>query len=656
LIEPQAANRAEEHGLLVGQERRRLGNRGRRRGLEFAVDFHSIDWGMRLRGSFCTGLALLGVAGGWMIWGQKAPPEQPARYAVRGLHGAVAGGSEPATEAGMRLYHAGGNAVDAGVAAMFAASIVEYSHFGFGGEAPILIRTKEGRVVSIAGVGTMPKSATADFFRKRRFLPGEVQYMEPNGVGQFVPGAGLMPALVPGMVDAGLLALREYGTKSFAEVIAPAIELADGSALDEMRAMTINSGRRFFKLWPTSEAHWIGGADRIMPGAIFRQPDLARTLRAMAEAEKRASGARVAKIDAVRNFFYRGDVAKKIDAFVKQNGGLLRYEDMAAFKLTVEEPVSTTYRGTVVYKPGFWSQGPSMIQALNMLEAGNHHALPYQSTESVHQLTEALKLAYADRDTYYGDPHFSKVPASILLSKEYAVERRRAIGSRAALDFKPGTINGKVGRHPAEIEMARIKIDDSLMARDTTCINAMDASGMMFVATPSGAWLPSVIAGDTGIPLTQRAQSFFLIEGHPNELAPGKRPRVTLSPTLVTKDGKAYLGLSTPGGDNQDQALLQLLLDVVDQGMNVQQAIESPRLQTRHLVSSFDNHAMNPGDLLLDDRLPQKTITELRQRGHKVSTRSKWTYDAAPVMIRMTPNGIIEAGADPYAYRTARAW
>ena len=611
---------------------------------------------MRLRGSICTFFAILAASSGWLLVGQKATPEQPARYAVRGTRGAVAGGSEPATEAGMRLYHAGGNAVDAGVAAMFAASVVEYSHFGFGGEAPILIRTKEGKVVSIAGVGTMPKIATADFFRKRRFQPGEVQYMEPGGVAQFVPGAGLMPALVPGMVDAGLLALREYGTKSFAEVILPAIELADGAPLDEARAMTINSGRRFFKLWPTSEAHWIGGADRIMPGALFRQPDLARTLRAMVEAEKKASGARVTKIDAVRNYFYRGDVAKRIGAFVKENGGLLRYEDMAAFKLTVEEPLSTTYHGYTVYKPGFWSQGASMLEALNMLEAGNHSSLPYQSTESVHQLTEALKLAYADRDTYYGDPNFSKIPGSILLSKEYAAERRKAIGTRASMEFRPGTINGKVGKHPAEIEMARIKIDDSLMARDTTCLNAIDASGMMFVATPSGAWLPSVIAGDTGIPLTQRAQSFFLIEGHPNELAPGKRPRVTLSPTLVTKDGKAFLSLSTPGGDNQDQALLQLFLAVVDQGMNVQQAIEAPRLQTRHLVSSFDNHAMNPGDLLLDDRMPAKTLTELRQRGHKVTTRSKWTYDAAPVMIRVMPNGVIEAGADPYAYRTARAW
>ena len=656
LLEAQAADGTEQHGVLVGDLLAGSAALSGGSGLALGVDFHSINWGMHLRGTICTIVAILTAGGGWLVLGQKAPAEQPTRYAVRGLRGAVAGGSEPATEAGMRIYHAGGNAVDAGVAAMFAASIVEYSHFGFGGEAPILIRTKEGKVVSIAGVGTMPKLGTADFFRKRRFLPGEVQYMEPNGVAQFVPGAGVMPALVPGMVDAGLLALREYGTKSFAEVIAPAIELADGAPLDESRANTINSGRRFFKLWPTSEAHWIGGADRIVPGAIFRQPNLARTLRAMVEAEKRAGGARVAKIDAVRNYFYRGDIAKQIDVFVKQNGGLLRYEDMASFKLSVEEPVSTTYHGYTVYKPGFWSQGPSMIQALNMLEAGNHSALPYQGTESVHQLTEALKLAYADRDTYYGDPNFSKIPASILLSKEYAAERRKAIGTRAAMDFRPGTINGKTGKHPAEIEMARIKIDDSLMARDTTCINAIDAAGMMFVATPSGAWLPSVIAGDTGIPLTQRAQSFFLIEGHPNELAPGKRPRVTLSPTLVTKDGKAYLSLSTPGGDNQDQALLQLFLDVVDQGLNVQQAIEAPRLQTRHLVSSFDNHAMNPGDLLLDDRFPPKTILELRQRGHKVATRSKWTYDAAPVMIRVTPNGVIEAGADPYAYRTARAW
>src|SRR5206468_6191015 len=199
-------------------------------------------------------------------------------------------------------------------------------------------------------------------------------------------------------------------------------------------------------------------------------------------------------------------------------------------------------------------------------------------------------------------------------------------------------------------------IDDKLMARDTTCLNVVDKDGVMFSATPSGAWLPPVIAGDTGIPLTQRAQSFLLIPGHPNELAGGKRPRVTLSPTLVTKDGKPFIALSTPGGDNQEQSLIQVLFDVIEFGMNAEAAVEAPRFQTRHLVSSFDNHAMNPGDLLLDERIAPAVALELAERRHKIGNRSRWSSGAAPVMIRVTPEGVIEAGADPYGYRTAQAW
>jgi gamma-glutamyltranspeptidase/glutathione hydrolase len=211
--------------------------------------------------------------------------------------------------------------------------------------------------------------------------------------------------------------------------------------------------------------------------------------------------------------------------------------------------------------------------------------------------------------------------------------------------------------HPSEAEMVRIKIDDALMANDTTCVDAVDKDGIMFSATPSGAWLPSVIAGDTGIPMTQRAQSFLLVPGHPNELAGGKRPRVTLSPSLVTRRGRSYLALSTPGGDNQEQALLQLFLNVVEFGMDVEEAVEAPRLQTRHLVSSFDNHAMNPGDLLLDDRTPQSVQRELSERGHLVSTRSKWANGASPVIVRLLENGVVEASADPFGFRSAAlAW
>ncbi len=586
--------------------------------------------------------------------------DRQVRQAVRGVHGAVAAGSEYATEAGMRTFYKGGNAVDVGVATMFAASVTELSHFGLGGEAPILIRTKAGKVFAIAGVGTMPKLATAEMFRTRRLMPFEILEMDPGGLKGIIPVAGLMPALVPGMMDAGLLALREFGTKSFGEIIAPAIDLTDGFAIDQMRAQSIAGSRPFLDAWPTSKAHFMPEGHTPNVGEIFRQPDTARTLRAMVEVEKKAlaSGAnRQAAIDAVRDYFYRGEIAHKIDAFSKENKGLLRYEDMAAFKLTVEEPVSTTYRGYNVYKPGFWSQGPAMIEALNILEGYDMHSTPFNSAEYIHRTDEALKLAYADRDTYYGDPKFSHIPTEILLSKSYAAERRKQITEKASQDFLPGKINGKIGRHPAETEMASIRISDALMAKDTTCVDAIDRDGMVFSATPSGAWLPSVIAGDTGIPLTERGQQFVLVEGNPNEMAGGKRPRVTLSPTIVTHaNGTPYLAMSTPGGDNQDQALIQMFLNVVEFGMNAQQAVEAPRFQTRHLVSSFDNHAWNRGDLLLDERIPMAVGTDLTGRGHHMETRSRYANGAAPVMIKILPSSIIEAGADPFYNRSAHAW
>ena len=575
------------------------------------------------------------------------------------MRGAVAGGTEFATDAGMQIYHRGGNAVDAGVATMFAASVAEYSHFGFGGEAPILIRTKDGNMHAIAGVGTMPKLATAEFFRTRRILPGELLALEPGGLKGIIPVAGLMPALVPGMVDAGLVALREYGTISFSEVIAPAIELADGMPVDETRSGAIARSRRFFELWPTSKAHFMPDGQVPAPGDTFKQADLGHTMRSMVEAEKKAlkSGAsRAAAIDAVRDYFYRGEIAHKIDAFMKANNGLLRYEDMAAFHLQPEEPASTTYRGYKVYKPGFWSQGPVLLQALNMLEGYDLRTLGHNSAEYIHKLVESLKLVYADRDTYYGDPKFSNIPADRLLSKEYADERRAQINQAASLEFRPGAVGDKPRLHPSQMEIARARIDDELMARDTTCVNAVDADGVMFSATPSGAWLPSVIAGDTGIALTQRAQSFLLVPGHPNELAGGKRPRVTLSPTIITRAGKPFMTIATPGGDNQDQSQLQVLLNVIEFGMNSEMALEAARFQTRHLVSSFDNHAMNRGDLLLDDRIPGPVFAELTDRGHRTGTRNRWSSGAAPVAIRMLPNGVIEAGADPYGYRVANAW
>jgi len=589
----------------------------------------------------------------------RREPERPLRQPVRGVHGAVAAGSEWATEAGMRIYYKGGNAVDVGVATMFAGSVSELSHYGFGGEASILIRTKDGKVHAIAGIGTMPKMASAEMFRNRPLQPFEVTERDPGGLKGIIPGAGLMPALVPGMVDGALLSLREFGTMSFQEVIAPAIDLTDGFALDDMRANAIAYSQPFFNQWPTSKAHFLPNGRPLRTGEIFRQPDLARTLRAMADTEKKALAAgasREAAIDKVRDYFYRGEIARKIDAFSKANGGLLRYEDLAAFKLQVEEPTSTTFKGYRVYKTGFWSQGPAMLETLNILE-GFEDQPSFNSAAYIHRVVEAMKLAYADRDTYYGDPKFTHIPADVLLSKEYAAQRRKLITDKASQEFLPGVIHGKPGHHPSEDAVAQIPPGPVLLAHDTTCVDAIDKEGMMFSATPSGAWLPSVIAGDTGIPLSERAQSFVLIPGHPNELGPGKRPRVTLSPTLVTSvDGKPVAVLSTPGGDTQDQGLLQVLFNSILFRMNAENAIEAPRFGTRHMVSSFDNHAWNRGDLQLDERISPLVAAELAARGHKVSMMSKYANGTAPVMIRVLDGGAIEAGADPYYNRSAHAW
>ena len=371
----------------------------------------------------------------------------------------------------------------------------------------------------------------------------------------------------------------------------------------------------------------------------------------MAAAEKKAlaSGASRAKaIDAVRDYFYRGDIAHKIDEFSKANGGLLRYEDMAAFRLQPEEPVSTTFHGYTVYKPGFWSQGPTMIETLNILDGYDIPELKMNSADYIHTLVEALKLAYADRDTYYGDPKFVKIPAERLLSKEYGAERRKLITNEASLDFRPGSDRSPIRRSILTIRRSRgTRSTDALLAKDTTCVDAIDKDGIAISITPSGAWLPSVIAGDTGIPLTERAQSFLLVRGHPNELAGGKRPRVTLSPTLVVGPNNTLLTLSTPGGDVQEQSLLQVLLYATVWGMNAEQAVEAPRFQTEHLVASFDNHAMSPGSLLLDERTPPASIAELQKRHHVVEMRSRYVERVGAGVDPAAADGADRSGRGP---------
>ena len=378
----------------------------------------------------------------------------------------------------------------------------------------------------------------------------------------------------------------------------------------------------------------------------------------MSAAEKNAlrdGATRVQAIDAVRDYFYRGEIARKIADFSRENGGLLRYEDLAQTRLELEEPEATTYRDYEVYKSGFWTQGPILLQALNLLEGYDLRTMGWNSAEYIHTLTEALKLAYADRDTYYADPKFSDVPAD-LLTKEYAERRRRLIDPvHASVEFRPGEF-GREPPHPSRYAGQLRPLTDALASKDTTCINIIDNNGVMFSVTPSGAWMPSVIAGDTGIPLTQRAQSFLMIPDHPNVVEPRKRPRITLSPTIVTRRGQPFLALSTPGGDQQDQALLQVMLAVMEFRLNPQAAVEAPRIQTRHMVASFDDHAMEPNLLLLDERINPPVEVQLKEWGHQVERRSRWNSGSAPVAVLFLPNGVISAGADPYGYRYADAW
>ena len=411
-------------------------------------------------------LAML-VSAGWAQRG--APSSRPVRLPSRGTHGAVAAGTEYATEAGMRLFVQGGNAVDAGIATMLAASVTEASHFGMGGESPILVRTKAGKVYAIAGVGTMPKLGTADFYRKHKLQPDEiVEAPDAHGLKDWTPVAGILSAIIPGMIEGALVTLREFGTKSFGEAVQPAIELADGYPIDEIRVNTIRAGVRYLEAWPSSKKVYMPEGRIPQVGEMFHQPDLARTLRGMVAAEKKAlaGGATRAKaIDAVRDYFYRGEIAHKIDEFSKANGGLIRYEDMASFRVEPEEPVSTTFHGYTVYKPGFWSQGPSMIEALNILEGYNLMGMGLNSADYIHTLVEALKLAYADRDTYYGDPKFVKIPSERLLSKEYGAERAKLITHAASLDFRPGNVEPNPPKHPSQADVARRPIDDVLLAK-----------------------------------------------------------------------------------------------------------------------------------------------------------------------------------------------
>jgi gamma-glutamyltranspeptidase/glutathione hydrolase len=581
---------------------------------------------------FCFLAGFLLAAPALLLDAQGPPTMFPP---VRGIHEMVGAANNFEVEAGYRILTQGGNAVDAGVASVLAASVTELNRFGIGGEMPLIVKMAGQAPMVISGVGVAPAKATVEFYAKRSPEPWEDSARMPP-----VPMQGILSAITPGVFDGLILALDKYGTKSFAEVAQPAIEYAEQGfpMLEEFGGM-LHSYQRILALWPDSMKFFYPEGVPTNRGDIFREPTLAHTFKELVAVEKKAHGKRADKLRAVRDLFYKGSIAHRIaDASQKYNG-LIAYEDLANFHADLEQPKMGTYRGYEIYKPGFWTQGPVMIEALNILEGFDLKAMGHNSPQYLHTVVEAAKLAFADRDEYYGDPKFSKIPEEILLSKDYAAERRKLIDPQhASIEHRPGGFGHRI-TIPTTTASAG-------PANDTTCVNVVDRQGNAFNATPSGAWLPSVIMGDTGIPLTSRLQSFVMTPGHPNQLMPGKRPRVTLSPTMVTKAGKLELIMSTPGGDNQDQALLQVLLNMLDFGMNPQEAVEAPRFQTEHFYSSFGNHEFVPGKLNLESRISRSTIDALNGLGHRVTVTGEWSNSSAPTVIQVH-NDVLNGGADP---------
>jgi gamma-glutamyltranspeptidase/glutathione hydrolase len=609
-----------------------------------------------LRTLFALGLPLVVVA---LVFSPGYFEAATLKPQVMGKRGVVAAGHPLVAEAGLRILEKGGNAVDAGVATVFAAAVVEQSSFGLGGEAPILIKLAGKPVVVINGDGIAPELATAEFFEKlpaddpsRGSFPATI-----SGKSGIIPSYGPLSAIVPGAVDALLLALKDYGTLNFAEVVQPAIELAQGFPADARLAGNLAQDEKIYSRWPSSLKVYEPKGHTPQEGELWSQPDLARTLESMAEVEKKnAAKGRAAALDAVRDYFYRGPIARRISEFCKQAGCLLREGDFAAYHAKAEAPLSTTYRGVEVYKPGFWTQGPALLENLNLIEAYDLKTMGHNSADYIHMVVEAMKLGYADRDAYYGDPDFSKVPAE-LITKEYATMRRPLLNrTKASPDHLPGDPE----------RMQAVASEDFIRARyrrrngehqDTTCVNVIDKAGNMFSATPSGAWIPAVIAGDTGIPLTERGQSFVLTPGHPNQIAPHKRPRITLTPTIALRDGKPWLAFSTPGGDSQDQTLLQVFLNMVEFGMGPQQAVEAPRFNSLAPYSSFDDHADDPLGLQVEKRIPEKALTQLRELGHKLIVLADWGIPTSPTVVEYdAATGVIKGGADVRRHRYALAW
>lgn len=570
------------------------------------------------------------------------------RPEIVGNFGIVAAGRHYAVAAGTRILMAGGNATDAGVAAVFAAAVTEISHFGFGGEAPTIIFDAKAKKISlVSGQGVAPGLATPDKFAAAGVIPGN----GPNG------------GTVPAMVDAMALALQLNGTMTLDQVMQPAIELADGFVMYNFLAEVFVSQQKATSKYKDAYDAYYPGGKLPKTGEIFRQPNLARTMRTIAEADRAAftkTKDRKAAIQAGRDAFYKGDIARRIGAAMERDGGLMRYEDLSTYKGKIETPIMTNVFGYQVYKAGFWSQGPAMLMALNIAEAAGIAAMEPGSAPYLHTVAESIKLAFDDRNMYFGDPDFATVPMKGLMSKDYAAARAKQIGPNASLDHRfgdPWAYEGKTRKTPV-FTPHMLKAPPKPTA-DTTAIEVVDKDGNLFSCTPSSGWMlgGAYVAGDTGVPMSNRLTVFDLDPASPNVLAPGKRPRTTLSPSMVLKDGAPYLAIGTPGGDNQDQQIMNVLLRVLAFGQPLQAAIEAPRINSNHFHGSFGIKKDEPGVLEIEDRVPQAVRDDLTARGHKLDVLGPFAVSTGIVATGVVPgSGTLRGGADVRRERYVFGW
>jgi len=572
--------------------------------------------------------------------------KQTMRPVIRGRHAAVASMKAEATEAARRILDAGGNAFDAAVAGQAALGVTDFSLNGVGSDAVLLVYdSREKKVYSINAEPRAPKLATIEWYQK-------------NNGSKIPESDGLLSGGIPGVVDAWYILLDRWGTMNFEQVLQPAIDLAEnGFPLSERGASYIAESKKILK-YPTTVKVYLPNGRAPKAGEILKNPDLARTLKKLVEAEKASSSkGRHDALKAARDRFYKGDIAHDLAAFSEANGGLFRYEDFAEYSAKVETPVSTNYHGYQVYKNPSASQGPTELIALNILEGYDLKALGHNSPEFLHTSVEAVKLAMGDREKYLGDMDFIKIPYDGLLSKDYARERRKLIDpAKASLELRPGTPAAST----ADLDRPVHEVLDGSASHDgdTSYIAVVDKDHNMVSFEPSLHELfgTGVVMGDTGILFNCRGDYYSLVRGEANALEPGKRPRSTLQSTLVMRDGQPYAILGSPGGDDQVMRTMQTLINMVDFGMNIQQAIEAPRWSSRSFPASPFPHTMYPGDMSVESRIPEATRQALIEKGHKLRVAPPWSLGSNGGIVVDAATGVLSAGADPRVDAYAWAW